>query len=166
MLFRCFLLSVFLCVFGNSQAQQSTANKWSLLAAFEVNYTGNNSVLHALYSPVDRHSIEAGLNYNFSDGFSANPVLGFGVSYGYSIVKGKNWQAAIGMDYRRQKPLSIVNIQVLTYTTKASYQITDRLSAYSRLGYGLAVERARSAGAFSQSNNITGSFSLGCVFGL
>jgi len=59
--------------------------------------------------------------------------------------------------------LAIVNIQILTYTQGLVYNLNPKLAVTSRLGYGVAVERAASAGNFSQNNNVTGSFALGCV---
>ncbi len=164
--FRKLILCALLLCANALIAQENAEKRWGILSGHEVNYTGNNAVLHALYEVNRRHTIEAGLNYNFSDGFAANPVIGLGVSYGYTIAARDKWNAAVGIDYRRQKPLSIVNIQTITYATKAKYNITDKWSAYSRVGYGVALERARSSGNFTQSNNISGSFSLGCVFHL
>ena len=163
---RLFGILLLLAAVGTARAQEKMRSKWSLLTAYEVNYTGNNAVLHAVYKPHKKQTIEVGLNYNFSDGFAANPVVGMGISYGYSVLQTANWEATIGADYRRQKPLAIVNIQTITYTTKVAYTINQRWSAFTRIGYGLAAERARSAGPFTQSNNITGSLSLGCVFHL
>lgn len=152
---------------GNSlYAQQDYHTKWSLLSGYEVNYMGNNAIVHAQYTTSTKHILEAGINYNFSDGFAENPVIGLGFAYGYKVLQNKRWNAVVGVDYRRQKPLAIVNVQTLLYTTSLSYQVYEKWSVYSRVGYGMAAERARSAGAFSQSNNITGSLSLGCVFQL
>lgn len=166
MQFRIGSVFLVLLIYSSVFSQNKKPQKWSVLSGYEVTYTGNNAVLHAVYAPNAKHTLEAGFNYNFSDGFSANPVVGLGLSYGYTIINESKWKAAVGIDYRRQKPLAIVNIQSLMYTTRAQYNITDRWSVYSRLGYGLAAERARSAGSFSKSNNISGSFSLGCVFQL
>lgn len=163
---RLFGIVLVFAAVGTVCAQDKVPAKWSLLTAYEVNYTGNNAVLHAVYKPHKKQTIEVGLNYNFSDGFAANPVVGLGISYSYSVLQTANWEATIGVDYRRQKPIAIVNIQTITYTTQIAYTINKRWSAFSRIGYGLAAERARSAGPFTQSNNITGSLSLGCVFHL
>lgn len=138
-------------------------SKWSLQMGFETNYTGNNGFLHAGYS-IKKHKLEAGVNYNFSDGFAANPVLGIDLSYSYKVVESYRWSASIGLDYRRQKPLKIVNIQLLNYTTGVTYKWMPKLYLTSKLGYGLAAERAASAGSFAQSNNISGSFQFGCVY--
>lgn len=166
MRFRLFVILAFVLVYASSFAQYASPKKWSILTGYEVNYTGNNAVVHGVYLPAARHTIEVGLSYNFSDGFATRHVIGLGVSYGYTIAEQGKWIAAIGVDYRRQKPLAIVNIQTITYTTRAQYQLNEKWSAYSRLGYGVAAERARSAGSFTQSNNITGSLSIGCVYQL
>jgi len=162
--FRSFIVVLVLGVIGTANAQNEEVSKWSLLTAYEVCYSGNNALLHAVYKPGKKQTIEAGVNYNFSDGFVANPVVGIGISYGYSLLKNAHWEATIGVDYRRQKPLAIVNIQTIAYTNKVAYTIDHNWSVFTRLGYGVAVERARSAGPFTQGNNSTGSFSLGCVF--
>ncbi len=165
MLFR--LFSILLLLNSTvASGQKKMPSKWSLLTAYEVNYTGNNAVLHTVYKPHIKHTVEFGVNYNFSDGFAKNPLIGIGVSYGFSALQTASWDATLGMDYRRQKPLDIVNIQIITYTTKVAYIIGPKWSILTRLGYGLVLERARSAGPFTQSNNITGSSSLGCVFHL
>ena len=138
-------------------------NSWSIMSGYEVNYTGNNGLLHGVYS-FNKHNVDAGLNYNFSDGFTANPIIGIGIGYKYSVINNYKWTAAIGADYRRQKPLEIVNIQLLNYTTSVTYQWGKHFHINSKLGYGIAAERAASAGSFAQSNNISGSFFLGCVY--
>lgn len=149
-----------------SYCQDKKDSKWSLLSGYEATYTGNNVILHAACLFANSHELEAGLNYNFSDGFAANPVLGLGISYGYGILNTRNWKATVGADYRRQKPLDIVNIQTIMYTTKVQYNWQPRWGIYTRLGYGAAVERARSSGSFTQQNSISGSFSAGCVYRL
>ena len=55
----------------------------------EINYFGKNGFLHGRFVKKN-HVMEAGINYNFSDGFSDNPVLGVGVYYGYQISTSKN----------------------------------------------------------------------------
>ena len=166
MSFRVLLSTIILITYFASNGQLANESKWSTLAAYEVNYMGVNGIMHGVYSPNNKHDIEAGLSYNFSDGFSFNPVFGVGVSYNYNFINAEKWKSSVGADYRRQKPLSITNIQVLSYTTRAVYKVTSRYDAFIRLGYGVAMERSRSRGAFVQSNNITGSLSIGCVFRL
>jgi hypothetical protein len=169
MWFRCFAVIVVLFAFGiKSFGKMYLPSKhypWSLMMGFESNYTGNNALLHGSYL-FQRSEIDAGLNYNLSDGFSANPVLGFGLGYQYKVVYNRKWSASIGLDYRRQKPLKIVNIQLLNYTTGVTYKFGEHFNIKSKLGYGLAAERAASAGSFAQSNTISGSFYLGCVYRL
>jgi hypothetical protein len=163
--FKSILIAI-ACIVSYTNVQgQNNQQKWALLAAYEANYTGQNSILHALYSK-QKHQLEAGINYNFSDGFAANPVIGLGFGYGYTILQDSHWTLRSGVGYRRQKPLTIVNIQILTYTQTMEYRLSKRLSAASKLSYGVAAERAASAGSFVQQNNITGSFTLGCVIHL
>jgi hypothetical protein len=142
---------------------QGESSSWKLQAGYEVNYTGNNAVLHAEYA-ISNHRIGGGLNYNFSDGFTYNPVVGVGLSYGYVVLQNEKWQASLGIDYRRQKPLKIVNIQTLVLANSIEYKFTEHIGALSRIGYGVAVERAASAGSFAQLNNISGLFLVGCVY--
>lgn len=160
------LLVVFCSIVNSSFCEEKKDSKWSLLSGYEATYTGNNAVLHAAYISRDNHVLEAGLNYNFSDGFASNPVIGFGMSYGYNILNYSKWQTSIGADYRRQKPVDIVNIQTLMYTTKVQFNWHPRWSIYTRIGYGVAVERARSSGSFTQQNSVSGSFSTGCAYRL
>ena len=144
---------------------QDKINSWSVLTAYEANYTGTNGIVHVQYTR-SIHQFEAGLNYNISDGFSDNQVLGIGLAYGFKIVNSEKWNVTSGINYRRQKPLAIVNIQILTYSQELAYKLNPKIALTSRLGYGVAAERAASAGNFSQNNNLTGSFTLGCVFQL
>ena len=154
----CFLLLITLIGIA-----QSESSEWKLQAGYEVNYTGHNAVLHAEYA-LSKHRIGGGINYNFSDGFASNPVVGVGLSYGYVVLQNKKWQASLGIDYRRQKPLEIVNIQTLVLANSIEYKFTEHIGALSRIGYGVALERAASAGSFAQLNNISGLFLLGCVY--
>jgi hypothetical protein len=154
----CFLLLITLIGIA-----QSESSEWKLQAGYEVNYTGHNAVLHAEYT-LSKHRIGGGINYNFSDGFASNPVLGVGLSYGYVVLQSEKWQASLGIDYRRQKPLEIVNIQTLVLANSIEYKFTEHIGALSRIGYGVALERAASAGSFAQLNNISGLFLLGCVY--
>jgi hypothetical protein len=144
---------------------QEKPKKWAVLTAYEANYTGTNGIIHAQYTK-NNNQLEAGLNYNFSDGFSTSPVLGIGLAYGFEILRNDKFSITSGINYRRQKPLAIVNIQILTYTQGLVYKLSPKIAVTSRLGYGVAAERAASAGNFSQNNNLTGSFTLGCVFHL
>jgi hypothetical protein len=161
-------LSIFICLlllvmtFSYAQGMR----KWSIHPAFEVNYTGYNSFVNLAYTAKENHVLEAGVSYNMSDGFTTNPTLGLNISYRYKILNSDRWSAAIGADYRRQKPLAIVNIQTLCYTTNMTFRATKSISIHTRLGYGVAAERARSAGSFSQSNNITGLCQIGCGYHL
>jgi hypothetical protein len=142
---------------------QSESSSWKLQVGYEVNYTGHNAVLHAEYA-LSKHRIGGGINYNFSDGFASNPVVGVGLSYGYVVLQNEKWQASLGVDYRRQKPLEIVNIQTLVLANSIEYKFTEHIGALSRIGYGAALERAASAGSFAQLNNISGLFLIGCVY--
>ena len=142
---------------------QSKSSSWKLQAGYEVNYTGHNAVLHAEYA-LNKHRIGGGVSYNFSDGFATNPLVGVGLSYGYVVLLSEKWQASLGIDYRRQKPLEIVNIQTLVLANSIEYKFTEHIGALSRIGYGVALERAASAGSFAQLNNISGLFLLGCVY--
>lgn len=155
---------ILLVVLTHSYAQGVT--KWSIHPAFEVNYSGYNSLINIAYTAKEKHVLEAGASYNMSDGFTANPTIGLNISYRYKILASDSWSAAMGIDYRRQKPLAIVNIQTLCYTTNVVYKATKSISIHTRLGYGVAAERARSAGSFTQSNNITGLFQIGCGYHL
>ena len=146
----------------HNSCAQDKPKKLAVVTAYEASYTGTNGIIHAQYTK-KQHQFEAGLNYNFSDGFSNNPVLGIGMAYGLEILTNDKWSVTAGINYRRQKPLAIVNIQILTYTQGLVYNLNPKLAVTSRLGYGVAVERAASAGNFSQNNNVTGSFALGCV---
>ncbi|HBN02687.1 MAG TPA: hypothetical protein DD396_01440 [Bacteroidetes bacterium] len=157
------ILSIFILGLRWSSCAQDIPQQWAILTSYEANYTGTNAIIHGLYIK-NHHQLEAGLNYNFSDGFSNNPVIGIGLAYGFEILTNDKWSITSGINYRRQKPLAIVNIQILTYTQGLAYKLNPKLAITSRLGYGVAVERAASAGNFSQNNNITGSFTLGCVF--
>jgi long-subunit fatty acid transport protein len=159
-----FLIGLFIVTYNVSVAQEST-KKWAMMGAYEVNYTGRNAILHAQYH-INNHELEAGVNYNFSDGFSNNPVVGVGLSYSYVVLHNEHWSLAAGLHYRRQKPLAIVNIQTITYTNGLTYHWKPKIAFTARLGYGVVAERAASAGNFSQNNNLTGSFTLGCVYRL
>ncbi|MFT4598048.1 MAG: hypothetical protein ACJAR8_001568 [Bacteroidia bacterium] len=159
---RIFILC-FTLVISLAGIAQSESSSWKLQAGYEVNYTGQNAVLHAEYA-LSKHRIGGGINYNFSDGFASNPVVGVGLSYGYVVLQNKKWQASLGIDYRRQKPLEIVNIQSLVLANSIEYKFTEHIGALSRIGYGVALERAASAGSFVQLNNISGLFLLGCVY--
>lgn len=160
---------VYILLLGMLFTPQIFAQKDSLstqiMAAYEVNYFGKNSLIHGRFV-LKNHVLETGLNYNFSDGFSTNPVLGVGLYYGYQVISSDKWKAELGAEYRRQKPLTIVNIQTWCYTSTIQYIITNKVSTLTRLGYGVATERSASAGSFDQFNNITGSLSLGCVYHL
>ena len=136
-----------------------------LSTGYEINYFGINGFMHGRFIKKN-HVMEAGINYNFSDGFSDNPVLGVGIYYGYQISTLKKWSTAIGLDYRRQKPLKIVNIQTWCYTTSVEYSHNKNWSLLSRIGYGVATERSASDGSFNQFNNLTGSLFLSCVYHL
>jgi long-subunit fatty acid transport protein len=162
---RLFICACLLSVVMTYSYSQSVA-KWSLYPALEVNYTGYNSLINLAYTVKEKHVLEAGASYNMSDGFTANPTIGINISYRYKILASDRWSAAMGIDYRRQKPLDIVNIQMLCYTLNMTYRATKSISIHTRLGYGVAAERARSAGSFTQSNNITGLFQIGCGYHL
>ena len=138
-------------------------SKWSVLGAYETNYMGNNMIVHLNYTQ-DKHQIQVGPNYNLSDGFSNNPVVGIGISYFYKVLSSDKWEASIGVDYRRQKPIKIVNIQTILFANSVSYKVLPKLFLNTRLGYGVAAERAASQGSFTQSNNISGALSIGCVY--
>ncbi len=159
---RLFILSITLLI-AQAGIAQSDSTSWKLHAGYEMNYTGNNTVLQAEYA-INNHRIGGGVNYNFSDGFTFNPVVGFGLSYGYVVLQSEKWQASLGIDYRRQKPLKIVNVQTLVLANSIEYKFTEHIGALSRIGYGVAVERAASAGSFAQLNNISGLFLVGCVY--
>ena len=145
-------------------AQSKPFNK-QILAGYEINYFGKNSFIHSRLLK-NNHIIEMGINYNFSDGFSDNPVIGVGVYYGYQIISSKKWETSLGAEYRRQKPLKFVNIQTWCYTTSVQYNFKPKWSLLSRIGYGVATERSASDGSFDQFNNLTGSISLSCVYHL
>lgn len=142
---------------------QKDTNSWHLQAGYEVNYTGHNTILHVEYA-LNNHLLGGGINYNLSDGFASNPVLGIGLSCGYIVVQNKKWQSSISVDYRRQKPLKIVNIQTVVLAQSVKYQINNHLGALSRIGYGFAAERTASAGSFAQFNNVSGLFTVACVY--
>ena len=112
------------------------------------------------------HVFDLGLLYNLSDGFTNRPVPGVRLFYGYQILKSERWDVVTGLSYVREKPLKIVNIQMLNYATSTSLKLNEKLSFRTQIGYGVALERAASAGAFSQSNNISGALSLGCAYKL
>lgn len=152
------LISIFL------SAQDKHINR-QLITGYEVNYFGKNGFVHGRFLK-NNHILETGINYNFSDGFSDDPVIGIGIYYGYQIITSKKWQTALGAEYRRQKPLKIVNIQTWCYTTSVQYNYNSHWSLLSRVGYGVATERSASAGSFDQFNNLTGSVSLSCVYQL
>jgi hypothetical protein len=166
MKFKVFI-GIMVIVFWNCStvAAQAEPDKWAIVAGYETNYMGNNGIIHGRYT-IKNHVLELGVNYNFSDGFSANPVIGIGAAYGYQLANTERWNVTTGIDYRRQKPLKIVNIQTIMYTNSVAYKIKPKLWAVTRLGYGLAAERAASAGSFSQNNSLAGNLTIGCVVGL
>ncbi len=160
-----FSIVCILCLMSLIVSAQNKDVVSQLSTGYEINYFGKNGFLHGRFVKKN-HVMEAGINYNFSDGFSDNPVLGVGVYYGYQISTSKKWSAALGLDYRRQKPLKIVNIQTWCYTTSIEYIHSKYWSLLSRIGYGVATERSASAGSFDQFNNLTGSLSISCVYHL
>jgi hypothetical protein len=162
----CKLLIIFILSIMSilSSAQDQPFQK-QILAGYEINYFGKNSFVHGRFLK-NNHIIETGINYNFSDGFSDDPVIGIGLYYGYQVITSKKWKTFLGAEYRRQKPLKIVNIQTLCYTTSVQYNYKPNWSLLSRIGYGVATERSASDGSFDQFNNLTGSISLSCVYHL
>jgi hypothetical protein len=160
-----FLFVYIFCLISWFVSAQNKDLVSQLLTGYEINYFGKNVFVHGRFVKKN-HVMEAGINYNFSDGFSDNPVLGVGVYYGYQISTSKKWSTALGIDYRRQKPLKIVNIQNWCYSTSVEYSHNKNWSLLSRIGYGVAIERSASAGSFDQFNNLTGSLSISCVYHL
>lgn len=144
----------------NAQNEELT---YQLMTGYEINYFGKNGFINGRIIK-NNHIIETGINYNFSDGFSDNPVLGIAAYYGYQIMSIKKWKTVLGADYRRQKPLKIVNIQTWCYSTSIIYEYNEQWSLLSRIGYGVAIERSASAGSFDQFNNLTGSILISCVY--
>ncbi|MGB1039005.1 MAG: hypothetical protein ACPGYY_10195 [Bacteroidia bacterium] len=162
---RFFCISI-LCFLIYQTKAQDVKSTWSISSGYETNYTGNNFSIHSNHILFDKHHLGYGVNYNTSDGFSFNPVLGLGLSYGYKVVESSNWSVLLGLEYRRQKPLKIVNIQLINYTTTVKYSLSEKWQLESKVGYGVAAERAASAGSFAQSNNISGMFYFGCGYRL
>lgn len=158
-------ISLVLLIMGTAAFCQNTP-EYSFWSGYEANYSGNNVFIHTRIITGENHVLEGGLNYNLSDGFSLNPVIGVGISYSYKILSRAKWASTIGVEYRRQKPLKIVNVQTLCYTSGLQYRINDKLKVQTKIGYGLAAERNASAGNFSQFNNISGLFSFGCGYSL
>lgn len=161
-----FLSISILCFLALQSKAEEVKKNWSISLGYEANYTGNNFGIHSNHVVYDKHHLGYGLNYNASDGFSFNPVLGLGLSYGYNVVQSEKWTALVGLEYRRQKPLKIVNIQLINYTTSLQYNVNRRLMLESKVGFGVAAERAASAGSFAQTNNVSGLFYLGCGYRL
>ena len=93
----------------HNSCAQDKPKKWAVVTAYEASYTGTNGIIHAQYTK-KQHQFEAGLNYNFSDGFSNNPVFGIGMAYGLEILTNDKWSVTAGINYRRQKPLAIVKL--------------------------------------------------------
>ena len=158
--FRYSLVLMLLIMCLNLSAQDKSLG---LRGAIETNYTGINTALTGVYQ-FNNHAIELGVNYNLSDGFSNSPVIGQSVSYHYKVAERNNLSSSIGLEYRRQKPIKIVNIQLVMISMGMEYRFTDHILAHSKLGYGLASERALSAQSFSQSNILTGFIQLGCGY--
>jgi long-subunit fatty acid transport protein len=129
----------------------------------ELNYTGYNTQLDFL-TVIKSHQIGIEMHYNLSDGYLTNPVIGHGINYGYVILNNDRWQASIGLDYKRQKPLEHLIIHVVNYGLGAGYKITEHLSITNTIGYGTAVELVRLNGQTKKSNNISGSLQLGCAY--
>ena len=136
---------------------------FGLRAALETNYTGINTSLNGVYK-FNHHSLELGFSYNFSDGFSNNPVIGQNLSYHFTLAERNKMSSTIGLEYRRQKLIKIVNVQLIMISMGLEYQFTDHILAHSKLGYGIASERALSSQSFSQSNILTGFIQLGCGY--
>jgi len=159
-------LSTLILVIISTLGYGQNSREWSIWTGYETNYSGNNMFLHTRVIVKEKHIVEGGLNYNLSDGYSSNPVIGVGLAYGYNIISSTKWVSTIGVEYRRQKPIPIVNVQTICYTSSLQYNIDSKFSMQTKIGYGLAAERNASAGNFSQFNNITGLFSLGCGYSL
>lgn len=164
MIIRCLFIVTFLGISVSEVFSQKVQNSWIPTAGYEANYSGNNIFLRGLYITSTKHNLMVGLSYNYSDGFSNNPVVGIDLGYGYTVVENDNWQSTIGVDYRRQKPISNINVQTICLSQTLSFHIAENWIAQSKIGYGIAVERNASAGQFSQFNNLTGLFSLGCGY--
>lgn len=162
MKFRILFITIFCFVTSFVDAQNEDLT-YQLMTGYEINYFGKNGFVHGRLIK-NNQIIETGINYNFSDGFSDNPVLGIGAYYGYQIMSTEKWKTALGAEYRRQKPLKIVNIQTWCYSTSITYKYNEQWSLLSRIGYGVATERSASAGSFDQFNNLTGSLSISCVY--
>jgi len=158
-----FILFFILGVLSYPICAQNGKPSFSILGGYEINYFGKNGLIHPRFEHKN-NILEFGTNYNFSDGFSNNPVLGIGIYYGYKLAEKNKWSAELGIEYRRQKPLRIVNIQTICYTSSMVYSINENWRAISRIGYGVATERSASAGSFDQFNNITGSVSILCAY--
>lgn len=162
---RLFLIIIILGAALFSCAQE-TVSGWSIISGYEANYFGNNVNLQTRYTIKNKHLLDAGLAYNISDGFANNPVLGLDLDYAYKVVNENKLSSSLGISYRRQKPLEIVNIQLINLTHAIQYKFTKNFSVLSTMGYGVAVERSASSRQFSQFNSLSGSFSLRCVYQL
>ncbi|NNJ54590.1 MAG: hypothetical protein HKP14_00580 [Bacteroidia bacterium] len=136
---------------------------FGLRTGLETNYTGINALLNGVYE-INNHTLELGINYNLVDGFSNSPVIGQNFSYSYTLAKRNKLSTFIGFEYRRQKPIKIVNVQLIMYSMGMEYKFTEHITAHSKVGYGVAAERALSSQSFSQSNILTGYFQLGCGY--
>ena len=158
-----FFVAALCSISSNAQAPKAD---WSALVGCGISYTGYNVHAEARRVGQKGHVLDFGLLYNLSDGYTNRPVPGVRLFYGYQILKSERWDVVTGLSYVREKPLKIVNIQMLNYATSTSFNLNEKLTLRTQIGYGVALERAASAGAFSQSNNISGTLSLGCVYQL
>ena len=162
---KCKKIGFFVAVLCSiSSYAQSPKADWSALVGYGLSYSGTNVHAEARRVGQKGHVFDLGLLYNLSDGFTNRPVPGVRLFYGYQILKSERWDVVTGLSYVREKPLKIVNIQMLNYATSTSLKLNEKLSFRTQIGYGVALERAASAGAFSQSNNISGALSLGCAY--
>lgn len=164
MLYKYALLLAYLGLYTTAIAQNSEKKKWSVMAGYEVNFMGNNALIHLQHFRKEVHLLEGGVSYNLSDGFADRPVLGLDIGYGYRLLSKDKWSMYTGVDYRLQRPISILNIQTITYTQSIQYRPIARVQATARVGYGVATARARSAGTFTQTNSPTGSLLLSCGY--
>ena len=92
--------------------------------------------------------------WNFPINLTFNPLIS-AIAAGNTAIA-----ATTTLNYSIQK---VYPHDTTAYTQGLVYNLNPKLAVTSRLGYGVAVERAASAGNFSQNNNVTGSFALGCV---
>jgi len=156
------ILSLMLLLF----CKQSFAQKHldiSVGTSLETNYTGYNISLNSTFV-YSKNSIGLGVNYNLSDGFINNPVIGFEFDYKYKIVDNKKWSSWVGGDYFHQKPINNLNIDALFYTFTQKLNLLNNFFLVNHLGYGVAIESTKLSGRKVTSNSITGLFNVGCEY--